>query len=89
MSYKPEVFVQGAWSSNALVFATEAEAKAYALNLFQRWTLCDDYRAVPSDLEPNYTADEHGVATALPVPVVDAELAAADTEPPTAEPSEP
>lgn len=54
MSFKPEVLVQGVWSCNALVFATEAEAEANARCLAGRWTLVEDYRAVPSDEPVNY-----------------------------------
>lgn len=46
MAWKPEVKVQGDWSSNALVFASRDEASNYAADLWSRWTLCDDYRAV-------------------------------------------
>ena len=48
-SYKPEVFVQGEWSTNSLRFATEEEAAAYASDLYMRWTLTEKHRAVPSD----------------------------------------
>lgn len=54
MSYKPEVFVQGSWSGNALRFATEQEAKQYAYDLMSRWMLVEDIRAVPSDEPVNY-----------------------------------
>lgn len=57
-SYKPQVFVQGEWSLNALRFATEDEARAYACDLFSRWTLCSDYRAVPSEDEPTHVWDK-------------------------------
>lgn len=46
MSWKPEVKVGGEWSSNALRFRTEAEAKEYAFNLGMRWTLVEDWRAI-------------------------------------------
>ena len=48
-SWKPEVFVQGKWSRNALVFATEAEAFSAACALMDRWILVDDARAVEVD----------------------------------------
>ena len=44
MNWKPQVKVEGAWSSNALVFATKEEAERYARDLFRRWTLCVDSR---------------------------------------------
>lgn len=46
MSWKPEVFVEGKWSQNALVFATCEEAQRSAAALFDRWTLCEGWRAV-------------------------------------------
>lgn len=56
-SWKPEVKVAGEgdkFYSNALRFATEQEALANAENLFQRWLLCEDFRAMPSDDPVNY-----------------------------------
>jgi hypothetical protein len=49
MSYRPMVYVGGGWAGNALRFATEEEARASACDLYSRWTLCEDYRADPSD----------------------------------------
>jgi len=57
MSYRPMVYVGGGWAGNALRFATEEEARASACDLFSRWTLCEDYRADPSDDEVNYVWD--------------------------------
>ena len=54
MGWKPEVKVSGEWSQNALVFATEEEAKGSACSLFTRWTLCEDNRAVQVDEDPTY-----------------------------------
>lgn len=54
MSFKPEVFVEGKWSQNGLVFATHDEAKAYAQDLYCRWTLCTNHRAVESSEPVNY-----------------------------------
>lgn len=54
MSWKPEVEVQGEFKQNGLVFATEQEAKDNARDLFHRWMLCTDSRAVESDLPVNY-----------------------------------
>ena len=50
MSFKPEVCASrdGSFSQNSLCFATEAEALASAKDLYNRWTLCTDYRAVES-----------------------------------------
>lgn len=49
MPWKPEVYVERRWTQNQLVFATEQEAKRYAYDLFQRWTKCEDSRAVEVD----------------------------------------
>ena len=49
MSWKPEVYVDGAWNANALRFETEEEARTYAADLYRRWTLTSDFRAVESD----------------------------------------
>src|SRR3990167_4504399 len=39
----------GKWTANALRFATEEEANAYASDLFSRWMGAKDMRVVPSD----------------------------------------
>lgn len=49
MPWKPEVEVEGKWSQNALVFATEDEAKTSARGLMMRWLTVTDYRAVEVD----------------------------------------
>ena len=49
MSYKSEVKVDGDWSGNALVFATEEEALEYGKDLFSRWTATSNYRAKASE----------------------------------------
>lgn len=58
MAWKPEVFVQGEWSRNTLVFATEKEATDYARDLHWRWTLCRDYRAVQVEAEVTHEWSE-------------------------------
>lgn len=65
-SFKAEMHVQGVWCSNGLRFATESEAKAYALNLFSRWTQPDDWRASPCNDAPTHTADDAGNVARLP-----------------------
>ena len=55
MSWKPEVKVDGKWSRNGLVFATEQEAKDNAYDLMCRWFLVADSRAVEVDEPVNYT----------------------------------
>lgn len=54
MSWKPEVFVDNQWSRNALVFATEQEAKDNARDLMMRWFAVSDSRAVEVDEPVNY-----------------------------------
>jgi hypothetical protein len=55
-SYKPQVQTDttGQWYGNALRFATYEEALASAADLFSRWTLVREYRAVESDDKVNY-----------------------------------
>lgn len=57
MSWKPEVLVDGQWSQNAVVFATEEEAVYSAKELMSRWMLVCDSRAVESDMPVNYKID--------------------------------
>lgn len=47
-SWKPEFFLEGKWSGNALRFATEREASIWAERLLLRWVTPTDARAVPS-----------------------------------------
>lgn len=56
-SYAAEVIADasGKWSGNAIRFHTEAEAKAYAVDLAMRWTLVTDRRVVQSPDMPNYS----------------------------------
>jgi hypothetical protein len=78
MSYKPEVQTDatGKWYSNALRFATRAEAEAQVTDLMMRWTAvsdtrvteCDDlvnYRYVDGRLEPVVPDDMNSVLTSL------------------------
>lgn len=48
MSWRGEVVADasGKWTSNALRFATRAEAEAWVNDLFRRWTLVTDKRVV-------------------------------------------
>ena len=50
MSFKPEVIADnsGKWCGNALAFATEVEAKAWASDLASRWFSVREYRVVES-----------------------------------------
>jgi hypothetical protein len=57
MHWKPEVQTVGGndrWSSNGLVFATEAEAKAYVSDLMWRWMQVTDTRVVDTSEPVNY-----------------------------------
>lgn len=71
MSFKPEVRTgtDPKFYGNALAFATEAEALASAKDLYNRWTLCVDYRAVESDEPVNYTYHD-GVLEPVPHPEI-------------------
>jgi hypothetical protein len=53
-SYKPEVLVEGKWATNALRFATKAEAEGSARELMSRWWVPDDCRATESLDAVNY-----------------------------------
>lgn len=54
MNWKPEVKVDGQWAQNALVFATQIEAAESAMDLYSRWTLTTDHRAVETNDPVNY-----------------------------------
>ncbi len=56
LSFGAEVIADnsGEWVGNALRFATNDEAVAYAKNLFTRWTAVREYRVVPSPDPVNY-----------------------------------
>lgn len=62
MSWKPEVRTvkDPKWYSNALVFATEQEAKDSASDLMYRWGAVEECRAVEVDEPVNYSyIDQH------------------------------
>jgi hypothetical protein len=54
MAYKAEMHVEGGWYGNAIVLETHEEAKAYAEDLYLRWTSPDDRRVVETDEAVNY-----------------------------------
>lgn len=56
MSYAPEVQTDntGKWYGNAVRFATEAEAQAWALDRMMRWIAVRDTRVVESEDPVNY-----------------------------------
>lgn len=51
MSWKAEVIADnsGSWCANALRFATQAQAEAYAKDLMRRWSLVRRWRVVESE----------------------------------------
>jgi len=67
MSFKAEVIADnsGEWVGNQLRFATEAEARCYAVDLMWRWTAVRHYRVVVSDDPVNYAWIRHGGARPL------------------------
>lgn len=68
MSYKPEVLVEGKWSTNSLVFATRDEAELYARDLYMRWMVPTDSRAIESNEPVNTMRLEDGTLKSLPSP---------------------
>lgn len=60
MSWKPEVIADdsGQFVGNALCFATQSEAKQYAIDLSCRWTAVRDWRVVESDEPVNYKIED-------------------------------
>ena len=56
MSWKPEISTDGGktFGQNGQAFATKAEAETMANDIFGRWMLATDYRAVESDEPVNY-----------------------------------
>jgi hypothetical protein len=56
VSFKAEMQTSGdpKFYSNALRFATEAEAKVYGRDLFNRWLAATDWRVAESDDPVNY-----------------------------------
>jgi hypothetical protein len=57
MAFKMEVQTDstGKWASNAIVLATEDEARAYGNDLAGRWLAVRGVRVVEVDATPNYT----------------------------------
>lgn len=67
MSWKPEVFVEGKWSRNGLVFETQEEAERNAKDLMIRWTMVEDSRATESDQPVNAKYTDAGKTVHLDV----------------------
>lgn len=55
-NWKPEISTDGGktFCQNAQVFATYEEARTMAADIFSRWLLATDYRAVESNEPVNY-----------------------------------
>jgi len=70
-TWKPQVFVDGKWSSNGLVFATVDEARDAARDLMGRWTLVRDWRAIESNDPVNYRWEGRAVRIEEPEPTDD------------------
>tara|TARA_R100001086_G_scaffold191642_1_gene109010 strand:- start:472 stop:702 length:231 start_codon:yes stop_codon:yes gene_type:complete len=66
--YKAEVLLAGGeWGQNGIVWPDRASAEEAARDLWSRWTLTTDHRAVEVDEPPNRpTWDEHVAAHGLP-----------------------
>lgn len=64
MSWKPEIQTNGddKWYDNATRFATKEEAEAAARDIYCRWTMARNYRAVESTDPVNYQIKD-GVIT--------------------------
>jgi hypothetical protein len=60
MSWKVEVFVEGQWVGNGLVFATSEDAEDYGKDLHRRWTMAKNWRTIETDSEVNYRNDKAG-----------------------------
>lgn len=79
-SWRPEVFVEGKWSCNALRFPTQAEAEGSAHALLCRWFVPTDSRAAPSDDPPTYRHVD-GRDTPIPAPSPVTSMIDDDTDP--------
>ena len=53
MGYKSEVLVDKEWGRNGIVWPDMASAETAAEDLYSRWTLTTDHRAVEVDEKPN------------------------------------
>lgn len=64
-SFAPEVIADssGKWVSNALRFATEAEAEVYVKDLERRWFLVTATRVVPSPDPVNYAVKDGAIVS--------------------------
>lgn len=63
MSWKYQVIADhsGQWADNAVRFATEAEAKEGARDLFMRWTSVKEWRVVesPDPVTDRWNSETH------------------------------
>jgi hypothetical protein len=69
VSYAPEVIADstGNWISNALRFATFAEAEGNVRNLYSRWTSVRETRVVESAAPVNYRWTDKGLEAVVTV----------------------
>ena len=66
--YKAEVLVDGEWGQNGVVWPDLESAEEAARDLWARWTLTVDHRAVEVDEPPNRPTWEEHVAAHGPPP---------------------
>ena len=65
--YKAEVYVDGAWNQSGVVWPDRESAEEAARDLWSRWTLTTDHRAIEVEEPPNRgTWTEHVAAHGLP-----------------------
>lgn len=71
MSFKPQVATGSdpTFYGNALAFATHAEALQYAADLFNRWTISRDYRAIESTEPVTHTYIGGALRGLTPAPI--------------------
>ena len=62
MGYKSEVFVDAEWGRNGVVWPDMASAEEAAADLYSRWTMTTDHRAVEVDEQPNRPTWDEWVA---------------------------
>ena len=62
MGSKAEVIVSGEWGQNGIVWPDRESAEKAAADLYGRWTLTSDHRAVEVDEEPNRPSWDQWVA---------------------------
>jgi len=67
MGYKTEVYVQGEWSTNAVVWPDAESADKAGVDLLGRWFVPTHHRVMEVDEKPNRpTWDEYVALNGLP-----------------------